>query len=244
MSFNLKLENSPLLARKLFHPSVVASFLATVLLLSIISVDTRAVFAQIPSIPSLPTEEAEDDTTADSLPTEEDEDDTTADSDSQQSPVTDSLQSSSNASNIPTPTIEITSLQEGEGVPVGELTIEGVSSDDQESDCQVYADVNDMTPMRNVTAIDLGEGGDDDFSRWTFTYSQDYQLIKEGINELTAKISCFGDGSTPVSEWHSINVTGGATGSDTASTTEDSTETDGGGQDEPTLDAPLFGESE
>ena len=57
------------------------------------------------------------------------------------------------------PHIQITSLQEGEGVPVGELTIEGVSSDDQESDCQVYADVNDMTPMRNVTAIDLGGGG-------------------------------------------------------------------------------------
>ena len=31
-----------------------------------------------------------------------------------------------------------------------------------------------------------------------------------GVNELTAKISCFGDGSTPVSEWHSINVTGGS----------------------------------
>lgn len=228
---NLKLENSPLYARKLFHPSVVAGLLATVLLLSVISVDTRAVFAQIPAIPSLPTEEDEDDTT-------------TADSDSQQSPITDSLQSASNAPNIPPPTIEITSLQEGEGVPVGELTIEGVSSDDQESDCQVYADVNDMTPMRNVTAIDLGGGGDDDFSRWTFTYSEDYQLIKEGVNELTAKISCFGDGSTPISEWHSINVTGGATGSDTVSITEDSTETDEGEQDEPTLDTPLFDESE
>ena len=229
MSSNLKLENSPIYAQKLSHPSVIAGFLA-ILLLSVMSVDTKTVFAQIPEIPS--------------LPTGEDEDDTTADSDSQESPVTDSLQSASNASNIPLPTIEITSLQEGEGVPVGELTIEGVSSDDQESDCQVYADLNDITPMRNVTANDLGGGGDDDFSRWTFTYSEDYQLIKEGVNELTAKISCFGDGSTPVSEWHSINVTGGATGSDTASTTEDSAETGGGGQDEPTLDTPLFGESE
>ena len=211
MSSNLKLENSSIYAQKLSHPSVIAGFLA-ILLLSVMSVDTKTVFAQIPEIPS--------------LPTGEDEDDTTADSDSQQSPDTDSLQSASNAPNIPPPTIEITSLQEGEGVPVGELTIEGVSSDDQESDCQVYADLNDITPMRNVTANDLGGGGDDDFSRWTFTYSEDYQLIKEGVNELTAKISCFGDGSTPVSEWHSINVTGGATGSDTVSTTEDSTEAD------------------
>ena len=229
MSSNLKLENSSIYAQKLSHPSVIAGFLA-ILLLSVMSVDTKTVFAQIPEIPS--------------LPTGEDEDDTTADSDSAQSPDTDSPQSASNAPNIPPPTIEITSLQEGEGVPVGELTIEGVSSDDQESDCQVYADLNDITPMRNVTANDLGGGGDDDFSRWTFTYSEDYQLIKEGVNELTAKISCFGDGSTPVSEWHSINVTGGATGSDTVSTTEDSTEADVGGQDEPTQDTPLFDESE
>ena len=40
------------------------------------------------------------------------------------------------------------------------------------------------------------------------------------------------------------NGTGGPTGSDTVSTTEDSTGTGGGGQDEPTLDTPLFGESE
>ena len=81
---------------------MVAGFLATGLLLSVMSVDTRAVFAQIPSIPSLPTEEDEDGTT-------------TADSDSQQSPVTDSLQSAYSAPNIPPPTVEITSLQEGEG---------------------------------------------------------------------------------------------------------------------------------
>ena len=61
-----------------------------------------------------------------------------------------------------------------------------------------------------------------DFSKWIFTYTQDYQLIKEGENELTAKISCFDDGAldlnpfptgtaasdSPLSEWHTINVTG------------------------------------
>ena len=63
------------------------------------------------------------------------------------------------------------------------------------------------------------------FSKWTFTYSQDYQLIKQGENELTAKISCFDNGdsdlnpfpapgaqtpssSSPLSEWHTVNVTG------------------------------------
>ena len=34
-------------------------------------------------------------------------------------------------------------------------------------------------------------GEDNDFSQWTFTYTQDYQLIKLGANELTAKISCY-----------------------------------------------------
>jgi hypothetical protein len=105
-------------------------------------------------------------------------------------------------------TIEITSLEDGQEVPAGELTIEGISSDDAESNCQVYADANDITPMQNVTASG-SNGVDDDYSHWSYTYTDDYQLIKEGANELTAKISCFdGNNSTPMSEWHSINVTG------------------------------------
>ena len=66
---------------------------------------------------------------------------------------------------------------------------------------------------------------DDDFSQWTFTYTQDYQLIKLGANELTAKISCYDNGdldlnpfpaagaqttssSSPLSEWYTANVYG------------------------------------
>jgi hypothetical protein len=81
-----------------------------------------------------------------------------------------------------------------------------------------------MTPMRNVTAAGDSEE-DNDFSQWTFTYTQDYQLIKLGENELTAKISCSDNGefdlnpfpaagaqttssSSPLSEWHTVNVTG------------------------------------
>jgi hypothetical protein len=113
--------------------------------------------------------------------------------------------------------------QDGQQVPPGELSIQGISSDDEQTDCQVYADVNDITPMRNVTAAEDSEE-DNDFSKWTFKYTQDYQLIKQGENELTAKISCSDNGdfdlnpfpttgaqttssSSPLSEWHTVNVT-------------------------------------
>ena len=120
------------------------------------------------------------------------------------------------------PTIQITSVQEGQQVPPGELAIQGVSSDTEDTDCEVFADVNDVTPMQNVTAAGEDDG---DFSTWTFTYSEDYQLISPGQNELTAKISCPADGGpgfnspasgletgTPTAasldEWHTVNVTG------------------------------------
>ena len=61
------------------------------------------------------------------------------------------------------PTVQITSIQDGQQVPPGELTIQGISSDDEEADCQVYADVNDVTPMRNVTAAGPNEE-DNNFS--------------------------------------------------------------------------------
>jgi hypothetical protein len=114
--------------------------------------------------------------------------------------------SSPNGNNDTLPSIEITSPQDGQQVPVGELTIEGISSDDAESNCQVYADVNDMTPMQNATAS--GMGGVNDYSNWTFTYTPDYQAITEGANELTAKISCFDASLTPLSKYNSVNITG------------------------------------
>jgi hypothetical protein len=121
------------------------------------------------------------------------------------------------------PTIQITSPQDDQQVPPGELTIQGISSDDEEAGCQVFADVNDITPMRNVTAVG-SSGQDNDFSKWTFTYTQNYQLIKPGENELTAKITCLDDensadsfptgnpvaSNVSLSEWHTINVTGTA----------------------------------
>jgi hypothetical protein len=124
------------------------------------------------------------------------------------------------------PTIQIISPQEGERVPPGELAIQGISSDNEDTDCRVYADVNDITPMQNVSAA--GDSGKkDDFSKWSFTYTPKYQLIKQGDNELTAKITCLKErnpnadalhlmsasaaslnSSPPLSKWHTVNVTG------------------------------------
>jgi hypothetical protein len=152
-----------------------------------------------------------------------------------------------NAQTTPSPggnaTIEIISHQDGQEVPVGELTIEGISSDDEESNCQVYADVNDITPLQNATAAGVN-GGDDDYSQWTFAYIEDYQLITEGANELTAKISCFdGDSPIPMSEWHSINVTGVTGGPATSDEpTSDEPTSDEPTSDEPTSDEPTSDE--
>jgi hypothetical protein len=124
------------------------------------------------------------------------------------------------------PAIQITSPQEGQQVPPGELTIQGISSDDENTDCRVYADVNDVTPMQNVTAAGDNKKNND-FSKWSFKYTPEYQLIKQGENELTAKITCSYErnpntdapllmstssapptSSSPLSKWHTVNVTG------------------------------------
>jgi hypothetical protein len=114
--------------------------------------------------------------------------------------------SPSSSGNTTLPSVEITSPQDDQQEPVGELTIQGTSSDNAESNCQVYADVNDITPMQNATASGLG--GANDYSNWTFAYTPDYQTITEGTNELTAKISCFDVSPDPISKYNSVNITG------------------------------------
>ena len=84
--------------------------------------------------------------------------------------------------------LKITSPQRDQQVPVGQLTISGTSTDNPTTDCQVFADVNDIKPLQNATAT--GPGGVSDYSTWQFTYTEAYELIKEGVNELTSKLTC------------------------------------------------------
>src|SRR5215210_1040090 len=60
------------------------------------------------------------------------------------------LAPSSNATDKGRPTIQITSHEDDQQVRPGELSIQGISSDDEDNDCKVFADVNDNTPMQNV----------------------------------------------------------------------------------------------
>lgn len=104
--------------------------------------------------------------------------------------------------------VKITSPKENQTIPVGELIVYGTSSDTLETNCQVYIDWNDVKPMQNATG--MGPEGKNDFSKWMFSYDNNYHLITEGSNELTSKITCFGnsDLNTLSSKYNSINVTG------------------------------------
>jgi hypothetical protein len=119
--------------------------------------------------------------------------------------------------------VKIDTPADSANLPVGGLTIYGTSSDTNTTNCQVFADWNDLKPMQNVTAN--GPKGISDYSKWSFTYSGSYHGISEGSNELTSKITCYQQGQNASSKSYSINVTGIAGTSEiTNNTSQKSTE--------------------
>ena len=95
-------------------------------------------------------------------------------------------------------------------VPVGQLTISGTSTDNAASDCTVYVDWNNTKPFQKATPT--GSGGVSDYSTWSFTFTDKYNLITNGTNNLTSKLSCFSDGNRGVAanitKNYSVNVIG------------------------------------
>jgi hypothetical protein len=93
-------------------------------------------------------------------------------------------------------------------VPIGQLTISGTSSDNPTTDCTVYADWNNTKPFQK--AIATGPGGANDYSSWTFTYTDKYHLITNGTNNLTSKLSCFTNNGAAanITKSYSVNVIG------------------------------------
>jgi hypothetical protein len=102
--------------------------------------------------------------------------------------------------------VKIDTPADSASLPVGDLTIYGTSSDSNTTNCQVFADWNDLKPMQTANAN--GPKGSSDYSKWSFTYTGSYHGITEGANELTSKITCSEQGQNVSSKSYSINVTG------------------------------------
>lgn len=125
-----------------------------------------------------------------------------------------------NMSSSPLLGVNITSPQKGQQIPVSfnDLTISGKSSDKPTAadDCQVSVIVNGVKPYQPATANGT-TGENNDYSRWFFILNSNYTSIKEGVNKITAKLSCLptvvGDDNN-MTKWYSINVTGITTRND------------------------------
>ena len=107
--------------------------------------------------------------------------------------------------------VNITSPERGKTIPVNSsLTVSGKSTDNPFDEiCQVSVIVNSVRPYQPATANgSIGQASD--YSRWFFILSPNYTSIKEGINEITARLSCLPSITTGnnLTKWYSVNVTG------------------------------------
>jgi hypothetical protein len=124
---------------------------------------------------------------------------------------------------LPSPGVNITSPQRGQQIPVSisELNISGKSTDKPATDdCQVSVIVNDVRPYQPARANGT-TGENNDYSKWSFILTSNYTSIKEGVNEITSKLSCLPNvpGTNNITKWYSINVTGIAAAAETNNTT-------------------------
>jgi hypothetical protein len=126
-----------------------------------------------------------------------------------------------NMSSSPLLGVNITSPQKGQQIPanIDDLTISGKSTDKPTAvdDCQVSVIVNSVKPYQHARANGT-TGESNDYSRWFFILNSNYTSIKEGVNKITAKLSCLptvvGDDNN-MTKWYSVNVTGITTRNDT-----------------------------
>ncbi len=129
-----------------------------------------------------------------------------------------------------TPYISIISPTPDSYVSPGNLTINGISSDNDTSDCMVYVGWNGSSPYQLASANGTGgledystwnytfhptspngTGGLENSSTWNYTYTPISHEIENGTNQLSSVLYCSGAG--PVNSIaHSINVTGALNG--------------------------------
>jgi hypothetical protein len=111
--------------------------------------------------------------------------------------------------------IKIQSPKAGSTVTFGEgdLVISGKSSDDATSDCKVGVRINDKSPYQ--PAVAAGPAGQNDYSSWKFTPNATYGSLKEGVNKITARLTCtthLAGGDTSLSTKDNVIVAGVAAG--------------------------------
>lgn len=101
--------------------------------------------------------------------------------------------------------VKITYPAKGQQIPIhSNLTVRGIAVVNRTSnDCQVAIILNGIKPYQK--AVPTGHGGPNDYSRWNYSLTPGYTLIKQGQNKITAKLSC--DKSNIISH-NSINITG------------------------------------
>ena len=99
--------------------------------------------------------------------------------------------------------LKIISPAKGQKVTPGNIIISGTSSSNATNHCTVSININGIKPNQN--AIPTGQNGPTDYSKWRFTDTSKYVLIKEGSNKITAKYFC---PQNMVTRFYSINVTG------------------------------------
>jgi hypothetical protein len=125
-----------------------------------------------------------------------------------------------NMSSSPLLGVNITSPQKGQQITanIDDLTISGKSTDKPTAvdDCQVSVIVNSVKPYQHARANGT-TGESNDYSRWFFILNSNYTSIKEGVNKITAKLSCLPNvmGNNNMTKWYSVNVTGITTTNDT-----------------------------
>jgi hypothetical protein len=121
-----------------------------------------------------------------------------------------SLANQQNQSNLHL--VRITSPTKGQQIPVGnQLFILGTSNDNANSGCKVSVKVNSINPYHDASPN--GGAGNSDYSKWNFTLSPAYTVIKQGQNKITAKFACNNEPS--LVSHYSVNVTGISTVSTT-----------------------------
>lgn len=100
--------------------------------------------------------------------------------------------------------IKITSPIKGQQISVGikNLQISGTSSHNSTMKCQVSLIVNDVRPYQQTAGGHRG-----DYSSWNYSLTPQYTSLKQGINKITAKLSCH-DNSMNVTKFYSTNITG------------------------------------